>query len=309
VDYITVLNLVTTTLILGSAGNVPIPGARNAFNRWTAGISYSLYLVHASVYEILLASWDILPLAGQLPSAARWPVIWVVTYLAALALYAVAEKPSYAVRALVRARLHRGLAAVPTIPSSGQPGFSLPLFRNWLMSRRVAIGATALLTALSAGLSFGLGHEIKLAMMKRAHAATPQSKPCSGSVSLLDVESEGFGPLEGPFPSLGFRRRVRWMHRRDSVLRVPVIALDLDQRVLRLRVLSYASGQYLQVNVNGQPVLSARFGVTGIWQELASRPFRLQSQMNTLEFQASTSASDGKRELVVLFDELALCER
>jgi hypothetical protein len=127
------------------------------------------------------------------------------------------------------------------------------------------------------------------------------------SVSLVSPALRGFGAVEGPYPQWDPARPVRWMEGTKAEIRFRGNGTSHAFR-LRMRVLSMARNQRLDVFLNGVPIVEHPFGKAGEWEPVVSREFTPVPE-NRLTFRAARTMWVQGRDLGVLFDDIAVTEK
>jgi hypothetical protein len=123
---------------------------------------------------------------------------------------------------------------------------------------------------------------------------------------LTFCNSDGFGPLEGPYPKWHMPRKVRWMVAPEASVNLEGEPKSDTSYSLHIKVLSQAVPQSLKVVLNGATILEETIAFSNKWHSFNSERIKLQAGENILKFQASAFKRypDSGRDLYVLLDSL-----
>lgn len=125
-------------------------------------------------------------------------------------------------------------------------------------------------------------------------------------LSLTPRNSNGFGPIEGPYPEWHMPRKVRWMVAPEASVNLKGESKSDTSYSLYIRVLSKITPQSFKVMLNGATVLEENIDYPNKWNSFNSEPVKLQTGENILKFQASALKRypNSGRDLYVLLDSL-----
>lgn len=122
------------------------------------------------------------------------------------------------------------------------------------------------------------------------------------------LTSQGFGPLEGPYPEWNMPHKVRWMLHKKAVVRFVHQEDPSVKPVLRIKAMTMTKPQDLKVYLNGNLILDKHFPEANTWYTWDSKNATLQQGENILEFEASNFLRSENirdtRSLYILFEEI-----
>jgi len=122
--------------------------------------------------------------------------------------------------------------------------------------------------------------------------------------SLTPRNSNGFGPIEGPYPEWHMPKKVRWMVAPEASVKVNAEVKSDTSCVLHIRVLTQAVPQSLKVLLNETTILEKAIDSTNKWHAFSTQRLKLRAGENILKFCASAFKrySASSSNLYVLFD-------
>jgi len=123
-------------------------------------------------------------------------------------------------------------------------------------------------------------------------------------LSLTPRNSNGFGPIEGPYPEWHMPRKVRWMVAPEASVNLKGESKSDASYSLYIRILSQIAPQSFKVLLNGTSILEKAIDSTNKWHTFNIQRLKLRAGENILKFHASAFKrySASSRNSYVLFD-------
>ncbi len=118
-------------------------------------------------------------------------------------------------------------------------------------------------------------------------------------ISAFQVEApefKGFGPLEGPYPSIPYK--FRWIISEKAYISFVYNADTSEEKTLQINVMSWIEPQNLKIYINDEIILDMDFSMGNQWYIRNSDPFNLKQGKNIFRFEASKylpPGPDGRR--------------